>query len=194
MEVDQRKPQLVVELQAVLADYTGHSAIPGSVNDEPPSLKDVERDLAVAFQAYQQSRFTTAASRVSTLLADAQRATCDHSGQEQARAYGLLALSYQAAAAVLTKTGEADLAWPAADRGLMAADRSDSRIVRGSLVRSVAFALASIGQLEPAMRLIESGARQLEPDIADDETAVSVYGMLFLAGAMAAARSGTARR
>jgi hypothetical protein len=41
---------------------------------------------------------------VSTLLADAQRATRDCSGQEQVRAFGLLALSYQAAAAVLTKT------------------------------------------------------------------------------------------
>jgi hypothetical protein len=185
------KSPVAAELQAVLADYAGRSSIFGADGDgEPVSLKDIERDLMAAFQAYQRSRFTTAANRVSTLLADAQRATRDCSGQEQVRAFGLLALSYQAAAAVLTKTGDADLACLAADRGLMAAERSDSPAVRGSLVRSVAFALASIGQLEPAMRLIESGAQHLEPEVADDETAVSVYGMLFLAGAMAAARFG----
>jgi hypothetical protein len=36
------------------------------------------------------------------------------------RAYELLALSYQAAASVLTKLGKADLAWIAAERGLTA--------------------------------------------------------------------------
>lgn len=186
-----RKSPVASELQAALADYAGRSSIFGSAHEgEPVSLKDIERDLMVAFQAYQQSRFTAAANRVSTLLVDAQRATQDCSGQEQVRAFGLLALSYHAAAAVLTKTGEADLAWLAADRGLMAAERSDSPAVRSSLVRSVAFALASIGQFEPAMRLIESGAQHLEPDVGDDETVVSVYGMLFLAGAMAAARFG----
>ncbi len=186
-----QKSHVVGELQAVLADYAGRSSIVGSTGEgEPVSLKDIERDLTVAFLAYQQSRFTTAANRVSALLVDAQRVTRDCSDQEQARAFGLLALSYQAAASVLTKTGGADLAWLAADRGLMAAERSDSSAIRGSLVRSVAFALASIGQLESAMRLIESSAQHLEPDMADNETAVSVYGMLFLAGAMAAARFG----
>jgi hypothetical protein len=189
------KSPVAAELQAVLADYAGRASLAGSSDDgEPVSLMDIERDLVVTFAAYQRSRFTTAANRVSTLLVDAQRATRDCSGQEQVRAFGLLALSYQAAAAVLTKTGEAHLAWLAADRGLLAAERSDSPAVRGSLVRSVAFALASIGQLEPAMRLIESGACHLEPEIADDETAVSVYGMLFLAGAMAAARFGDGPR
>jgi hypothetical protein len=194
-ELVPQKPQFVTELQAVLADYTGRSAISVSENDdEPLSLKDIERDLMIAFHAYQQSRFATAASRVSTLLVDARQVNRDCSDREQARAFGLLALSYQAAAAVLTKTGEAGLAWLAADRGLVAAERSDSPAVQGSLVRSVAFALASTGQCESAMRLIESGARELEPDIADDETAVSVYGMLFLAGAMAAARFGDGSR
>jgi hypothetical protein len=190
-----QKSPVVGELQAVLADYAGRSSIVGLTGEgEPASLKDIERDLTVAFLAYQQSRFTTVANRVSVLLVDAQRATRNCSGQEQVRAFGLLALSYQAAASVLTKTGEADLAWLAADRGLMAAEQSDSSAIRGSLVRSVAFALASIGQLEPAMRLIESGAQHLGPDVADDETAVSVYGTLFLAGAMAAARFGDGQK
>ncbi|MGH3763412.1 hypothetical protein [Actinophytocola sp.] len=40
------------------------------------------------------------------------------------------------------------------------------------------------------MRLVESGAQELEGDVGDDQAAMSVYGMLFLAGAMAAARFG----
>src|SRR5262249_38798236 len=70
------------------------------------------------------------------------------------------------------------------------AEVADSPAVRGSLIRSVAFALLSTNRLEPAMRLVESGAEYLEGEIAGDNTNLSVYGMLFLAGSMAAARFG----
>jgi hypothetical protein len=102
----------------------------------------------------------------------------------------VLALSYQAAASVLTKTGQSDLAWIAAERGLVAAEYAGSPSVRGSLIRSVAFALLSTGRLEPAMKLVESGADYLRRETTGDDTALSVYGMLFLAGSMAAARFG----
>jgi len=161
-----------------------------SQHDEVPSLRDLERDLKIAFNAYQQSRFTSAASRISVLLADAQLAARECRPAERSRVLSVLALSYQAAASVLTKVGESDLAWIAAERGLNAAKAADSPSVRCSLIRSVAFALLSTGRLEPAMRLVELGAGCLQGELYGDDTALSVYGTLFLAGSMAAARFG----
>jgi transcriptional regulator with XRE-family HTH domain len=185
----------ITELCEALTDYgLGGSLLGSGQPDEIPSLRDLERDLRITFGAYQQSRFTTAASRVSALLADAQLTARECEESERARVLRVLALSYQAAASVLTKTGQSDLAWIAAERGLNAAEAADSPSVRGSLIRSVSFALLSAGRFEPAMRLVESGADYLLRETAGDDTALSVYGMLFLAGSMAAARFGDGPR
>ncbi len=181
----------IIELCGALTDYGFDPGRFGSFqHDEVPSLGNLERDLKIAFNSYQQSRFTTAASRVSMLLADAQLAAQECRAAERSKVLTVLALSYQAAASVLTKVGESDLAWIAAERGLNAARAADSPSVQGSLIRSVAFALLSTGRLEPAMRLVESGADFLRDEISGDDTALSVYGTLFLAGSMAAARFG----
>ena len=185
----------IMELCEALTDYgLGRSRLGSGQPDEIPSLRNLERDLRITFGAYQQSRFTTAASRVSALLADAQLAARECEESERARVLRVLALSYQAAASVLTKTGQSDLAWIAAERGLNAAEAADSPSVRGSLIRSVAFALLSAGRFGRAMRLVESGADYLLRESARDDTGLSVYGMLFLAGSMAAARFGDGPR
>jgi hypothetical protein len=181
------------ELCAALTDYGFSLGQFSSVQgDEVPSPGDLERDLKIAFNAYQASRFAAAASRVSALLADAQLAIAvgECTEAERTRVLRVLALSYQAASSVLTKVGEPDLALIASDRGLRVAETGDSPTVRGSLLRSVAFALYSTGRFEPAMRLVESGASYLKDEITRDNIGLSVYGMLFLAGSMAAARFG----
>jgi hypothetical protein len=91
---------------------------------------------------------------------------------------------------VLTKLGEADLAWIAADRGLAAAQHSDNQVVLGSLFRSVAHTLLSTGRFQPAVQLVGRAAAVLSPGLgtAGGEM-LSVYGSLFLAGAMAASRA-----
>lgn len=115
-------------------------------------------------------------------------------GTERARAHRVLALSYQAAASVLTKAGEPDLAWIAAERGFNASESSGSPAVRGSLIRSVAFALHSTDRFEPAMRLVDASADSLYEGIEGNEPLLSAYGTLFLVGSMAAARFGDASR
>jgi tetratricopeptide (TPR) repeat protein len=154
------------------------------------SLTDLERDLKIAFNAYQQSRFTAAATRISMLLADTQLAVRDCEETERSRLLTVLAMAYQAAASVLTKSGESHLAWIAAERGLHAAEAAGTPLVWGSLIRSVAFALLSTGRLEPAMRLVEAAASSLREEITWDDPGLSVYGTLFLVGSLAAARFG----
>jgi tetratricopeptide (TPR) repeat protein len=185
----------IMELCAVITDCGFSPDRFCSIShEEVPSSRNLERDLRIAFDTYQQSRFTAAASRIATLLADAHVAARECAEADQARVSRILALSYQAAASVLTKVGQSDIAWIAAERGFNAAEGSASPPVRASLLRSVAFALHSTGRFELAMDLVESGAGYLQAEIADDDAALSVYGTLLLVGSMAAARFGDGSR
>lgn len=182
----------VPALRAALMDYQQLSPIlVGNSNAVAPRSLDVLHDeLSAVFDAYQASRFGFAAGRVPHLLTDALAATRQFDGQERNRAYELLALSYQAAASVLTKLGESDLAWMAAERGLAAAQQTSNLSIIGSLFRAVTFALLATDRPGPAMQLTETAAAYLQPHLSDgDGPLQSAYGMLFLAGSMAAARS-----
>ncbi len=182
----------VPALRAALMDYRQLTPLLSAPapDSEPPALDELERELRAVFDAYQASRFGFAAGRAPLLLADALLAARQYDGDQRIRAHELLALSYQAAASVLTKLGESDLAWIAAERGLTAAQATGNHAITGSLFRSVAFALLSTGRHEPAMQLTEAGAAYLQPHLTDDDGNLqSVYGTLFLAGSMAAARA-----
>jgi transcriptional regulator with XRE-family HTH domain len=184
-------PPAIRELCEVLTEYGSDPRQFGSVqHDEIPRYRDLERDIIVAFNAYQQSRFATTASRVSVLLADAQLAARECKEEDRATVLKILALAYQAAASVLIKVGEPDIAWIAAERGLNAAEAAGGTAVRGSLIRTVAFALHSTGRLEAAMRLVDTGADYLRGEIADNDAVLSVFGTILLVGSMAAARFG----
>jgi len=91
---------------------------------------------------------------------------------------------------VLTKLGEADLAWSASDRGIEQAHRSENPVIIGSLLRSVAHSLLSTGAYSEAARLTSDVSEFLEPHLKKaGPTLLSVYGTALLVGAMAAARN-----
>jgi hypothetical protein len=86
----------ISELCGALTDYGFNMGRLGSTgHGEVPPLRDLERGLNITFAAYQQSRFTAAASRVSMLLADAQLAARECKETERSRILSVLALSYQ---------------------------------------------------------------------------------------------------
>jgi len=183
----------VPALRAVLMDYTQLTPLlarPSTAN-EPRSLDMLQRDVHEVFDAYQASRYGYVTGRMPLVLADALQAAREASTSESARVHALLALAYQAAVSVLTKLGETDLAWIASERGLAAAQLSDNPVVLGSLFRSVAHALHSTGRFAAGVQLVEAAAGVLQPYLsthADDEL-LSVYGTLFLTGAVAASRA-----
>nr|WP_246272103.1 helix-turn-helix domain-containing protein [Amycolatopsis acididurans] len=92
-------------------------------------------------------------------------------------------------ATALSKIGEADLSWIAAERAMQAADEADDPLVLASAARSGTHALLAVGRFEDALELGEAAARWLEPKMAaGDPAALSLYGMLYLRTAVAAAR------
>ncbi|MDT7789286.1 MAG: hypothetical protein QOF58_7705 [Pseudonocardiales bacterium] len=105
-----------------------------------------------------------------------------------------LALSYQVATAMLTKLGEVDLAWVAADRGLNAAHETDDPVIIGSLSRSVVHALQASGRYQEAVALVDETVSSFGQKLqSGNRASISVHGTLLLAGSIAAARLGDRR-
>jgi DNA-binding XRE family transcriptional regulator len=172
------RTQTVPALRAVLMDYSQLSPLlAGDDADDPLPLDQLALRVRDVFDGYQQSRFGYVTAQAPGLLQNAVLAARTADGDATGRAHELLALSYQAAASVLTKLGEADLAWIAADRGLAAAQHSDNQVVLGSLFRSVAHTLLSTGRFQPAVQLVGRAAAVLSPGLgtAGGEM-LSVYG------------------
>ncbi|MEU2043727.1 helix-turn-helix domain-containing protein [Nocardia niwae] len=179
----------VPALRAALMDF-GHlipALSPPADDTDVLDLPTLERDVADVFDAYQASKFGFAAGRLPRLLSAASALVRSADG---GRAHRLLALTYQAAASVLTKLGETDLAWNAAERGLAASRHTDDPAIIGSLMRSVAFTVMSTGRVGSAVDLVEAGAAYLQPHLGGGRHDVlSVYGTLLLVGSIAAARN-----
>jgi transcriptional regulator with XRE-family HTH domain len=181
----------VSALRAALMDYRRITPLGQATNGhEAPSIAFLETEVDRMWLAFQDSRFAYVTGRLPGLLSRAQAAAEIHEGDDRLRAHALLGLTYQLAAVQLTKFGEADLAWIAADRGLAAARDTGDVVVIGSLFRSVTHALLSAGRYREAVRLTEDAAGYLEPALATPTPELlSVYGTLFLAGSIAAARA-----
>jgi transcriptional regulator with XRE-family HTH domain len=181
----------VTALRTALMDYRQLNPIlrrTGNATDAP-AIAHLERDVADVFDAYQAARFGFVTARTPLLLADALLAVDTHEGVELERAHALLALSYQVSASTLTKLGECDLAWMAADRGLAAAQRAGDIAVMGSLFRSVVHSLLATGRYDAAAQLTADGSDYLSDSLGSADAGLwSVYGSLFLAGAMASSR------
>ncbi|MEV8307249.1 helix-turn-helix transcriptional regulator [Streptomyces flavidovirens] len=181
----------VPALREALMDYKQLTPLLGPPpDDEPPTLEDLRANVKEALDAYQVSRYGFATRRLPLVLANALSASRAYSGDEGREAYAQLALAYHGAAMVLGKVGESELAWIAADRGLAAAQRSGQSTVTGSLLRAVTHCLMATGRFTAAIQLVNDSAATMQPGLgtANDEY-LSVYGTLFLAGAMAAARA-----
>jgi transcriptional regulator with XRE-family HTH domain len=178
----------VPALRAALMDYRQITPLLGRAPTvPPPELDALARDIGQVWDAYQDSRYGYVTSR---LLAEAQSADRAYTGEGRERAKSLLAMTHQAAAMILTKLGEADLAWIAADRGLVAAQDSGNPVVVGSLFRSVTHSLLSNGRYTEAVQLTRDAAAYLQPGLTNATPEyLSIYGTLFLAGSMAAARN-----
>jgi transcriptional regulator with XRE-family HTH domain len=181
----------VPALRSALMNYRQLTPLLGVTTEgEPTSLDELSSNVAEVWDAYQDSRYGFATRRLPLLLADALIAAQAYQGQQREQAHKLMAMTYQGAAMVLTKLGETDLAWIAADRGLAAAQQSGDAVVTGSLFRSVAHCLLSNGRFDAAVQLVGDAGEYLRPGLSEASPEfLSIYGTLFLAGSIASARA-----
>ena len=93
-------------------------------------------------------------------------------------------------ASTLWKLKEADLAWLAAERGLVLAEETGDSLLISDAARRVAQGLMVMGYYDQALELIRADIQRLEPGRGiGSATYLSLYGMLFLMGAVIAART-----
>jgi len=144
-----------------------------------------------AWSSYQKGdlgRGVTALPGVIKTTPEMEAASTDDVAYRRACA-AVSARIHHLAATTLSKIGEADLAWIAAERAMQAADEADDPLVLASAARSGTHALLAVGRFDDAVELGEVAARWLSPRMrVGDPAALSLYGMLYLRTAVAAAR------
>jgi transcriptional regulator with XRE-family HTH domain len=158
---------------------------------EPPGLDELRKAVQHAWLTYQHSRYEVLVRVLPRLLRDAQAADAAAiGGDDTLAAAHLLAQVYLIVSSAMRKLGELELAWLAADRGIAVAERSGDQLLAGTATYRVANALLALGRARSALEVNVSIANRLATDGPSTPERASVYGMLLLQGAMAAARIG----
>src|SRR3954471_7282304 len=182
----------VTLLREALMSYP--ALTPAAADGEPASIEELRRQVDDVWSAYQASRFAYATTRLPQVIANAKGAVRQLDGDDRRQAQRMLALTYHAASATLTKVGETDLAWIAADRGLTCAEESEDSMVLGSLFRSVAHALLANARYDDSASVVSRATNRLDTlTLPDTGLKWSLVGSLHLVGAMASARADNAR-
>ncbi|GAA5184401.1 helix-turn-helix transcriptional regulator [Rugosimonospora acidiphila] len=182
----------VTEIRSALERYDQISTF-FHAPPQPPSIDELRKAVQHAWLSYQHAKYGPLARVLPKLLRDAQAAdTACASGEASLLAAHLLGQVYQIASSCLRKLGELELAWLAADRSIAVALRAGDQLLAGTASYRVGSALLALGRARPALEVNVNIANRLAPGDACRATPehFSVYGMLLLQGAMAAARIG----
>ncbi|MGH3694317.1 MAG: helix-turn-helix domain-containing protein [Pseudonocardiaceae bacterium] len=163
------------------------SSVPPEYIDPVP-VSQLAEGTWLSYQKGELTRVVTALPGLIKTTQQMEFASTDDASYRRACA-AVSARIHHLAATTLSKIGEADLAWIAAERAMQAADESDDPLVLASAARSGTHALLAVGRFDDAVELGEVAARWLSPRTkGDDPAALSLYGMLYLRTAVAAAR------
>jgi transcriptional regulator with XRE-family HTH domain len=159
---------------------------------EPPELDRIARQVIYAWTAFQNAHWPVLGTTLPRLLTTAQAAATAYPDTDDQgwQARTLLSQTYQVTASTLWKLKEADLAWLAAERGFVLAEETGDSLLISDAARRVAQGLTVMGHYDQALELVRADIDRLEPGRGTGSAAyLSLYGMLFLMGAVVAARA-----
>jgi transcriptional regulator with XRE-family HTH domain len=153
------------------------------------SLDSIQRQAAYLDHAWLTSRFTVVAQHLPKLMRDAQCAVLTVPPANRVAAHRVLVATYRFASSMLLKFDANDIAWMAADRAMRTALSIDDTWSLARATRSVARAMMSIRQGSEAIDVLVGMADRMRPEVrSDPERLLSLYGMLYLAASITAAR------
>jgi transcriptional regulator with XRE-family HTH domain len=183
----------VEEIRAALERYDQISSF-FYAPPEPPVMEEMRKAVNHAWLSYQHAKYGMLARTLPRLLREAQAADTAYAQTEQGQtAAHLLGQVYQISSSALRKLGEHELSWLAADRSMAVSQRAGDQLLAGTATTRVALALLALGRARPALEINVNIANRLAPGVDGNEATperLSVYGLLLLQGAMAAARIG----
>jgi len=126
-EAADREHPAAKAIRLVLSGHPSLAAELAAGSDVPaPSidLEDLEARVRHAWELAHASRFLEMGELIADLIPELEAAARQLDGEPQRTAFRLLADTYQATTAVLTKLGETAAAWAAAERSVAAAERA----------------------------------------------------------------------
>jgi transcriptional regulator with XRE-family HTH domain len=182
-------------IRSALQSYQAISRVfvpPPTEIAEPPDLHRLSQQVTYAWTAFQNAHWPLLGQVLPRLLITARTAVAAYPGaDDQAqRARTLLSQAYQVTASTLWKLKEADLAWLAAERGFVLAEETGDSLLISDAARRLAQGLTVMSHCDQALELLQADIDRLEPGRGTGSSAyLSLYGMLFLMGAVVAARA-----
>ena len=177
---------------------TGHETLAALLGDrqdealEPPDLDHLRTQVERTWELVHASRYQELSESLPALLVVMEAAPRRLDGDDRAAAFALLAELHQATAALLAKLGATDLAWMAAERAYLAAERGGDPLLAAVSDFRLAHAFNSAGRRSQAQRVATVAATALEPSAGPEATPelLSVWGALHLIAAVIASRQG----
>jgi hypothetical protein len=158
--------------------------------DAEPDLAAIGTRLDHAESLRRSCRYNEAGPMLAGLIADTESIVRTLvGGDREEAAFGILAHVYRAVSETLRTGGEGhDVAWVAADRCRQAAERADDVVVQAYAARSLGHVLAHAGWSGEALDAIMPAIDTLAPHTSTSPAHRTVWGALFLVGAVSAAR------
>jgi hypothetical protein len=179
--------EIVAAIRQVLLGYGSPLVTPP--NDRP-DIRGLDRRVYQAWKLRQGSHYLELGRVLPQLLADAQVASHELAGDQQAVAFGLLAHSYNTVSSALRKLGDNGLAVIAADRAVQAAKTVGEPLLVAASSYRLANAFLPAGRVVEAKEVAISAAGGLETDLDTSAAHLATWGGLLLTAATAVARQG----
>jgi len=184
-------PDSVAAIRDAMLRYDGLAGLVGVPDRRPVDLDELQRRIGHAFYCSQTERWSELGPLVPDLLADAWHAVHAYTGDDQRRAWGLQSLVYRVTSGMLDRIGERELPWIAAERDLVAAERSEHPLLLAGAAWRMSVVLRHAGRIEASTEVPIRAAEALRPQLRTDwPEAHSVYGALELKAAVGAATLG----
>lgn len=183
-------------VRAVRMALSRHDVLPGMLGSRrtvaAPAAGPAELEAGAerAWELTHASRYTELGEFLPASIAEAEAAARRLSAARRKAAFRSLAVTYQATAAAMAKLREVDAGWVAGERSIAAAEQADAPLLAAAGAFRIAHAFLSGNRIEEALQTARSAAAALEPGVADGSPElVAVWGVLNLAGAVAATRA-----
>jgi transcriptional regulator with XRE-family HTH domain len=166
------------------AMLNGHSA---------PTLAEMRERVECAWMLSHESRYTELTEVLRDLVPDLEIGVRAVPEDQRAEMWELLAAAYQACSAALSKLGEPEAAWIAADRGMAAAERAGNPLLVAAGAFRLGIVFLGARYYQQAAEVSGTAADALWR-VAETGTpeAMSVWGALTLQRAVTAAHLGDA--
>ena len=189
-------------VEAIREAMTRYGALPGVVSGRVPGgrrpqLRWLSHEMRRANGLYQAARYDEAGRLLPGLIDAVEEARLSCASADRRTADTVRALVYHSVTMTLSRVGEAELAWTAADRSLAAAEAAERPLLAAVSAYRLGYVLIRLRRAEQAEGLLLRTADALAASRRTTPSALTVRGGLYLAaGSSAAARfdsAGTAR-